>query len=321
MYIYICIYIYIFTYIYIYVYVRFQQKRIDKAKKAMKFSCTASECLAIFPIMRHFLETVIQPQGLCSKATKAFIALALVIDQCHHGIQWRATSRSSLATAVHEANTSFPEAWPDATMIRKWHWHLHLPDSLARFGHLPSCFTCERKHKTITRFANRLLKTQSYEAHLLEQLLANEICQLKEPNVFPAVALLVKEKLANANEIAALAPFMSQPCKAAKISSVAKLFRGIHIHAGDAIIYSNGDGSSSWNLAEVLFHAHVFGMATTLVQLWTKHALEKHHVKCHIGSSTGLIPMDNMLFPVPYNKSNDEATATVLLPYSIYCQA
>ena len=222
---------------------RFQQKRIDKAKKAMKFSCTASECLAIFPIMRHFLETVIQPQGLCSKATKAFIALALVLDQCH----------------------------------------------------------CE--------------------AHLLEQLLANEICQLQEPNVFPAVAYLVKEKQANANEIAALAPFMSQPCKAAKISSVAKLFRGIHIHAGDAIIYSNGDGSSSWNLAEVLFHAHVFGMATTLVQLWTKHVLEKHHVKCHIGSSTGLIPMDNMLFPVPYNKSNDEATATVLLPYSIYCQA
>ena len=219
------------------------KKRIDKAKKAMKFSCTASECLAIFPIMRHFLETVIQPQGLCSKATKAFIALALVLDQCH------------------------------------------------------------------------------YEAHLLEQLLANEICQLQEPNVFPAVAYLVKEKQANANEIAALAPFMSQPCKAAKISSAAKLFRGTHIHAGDATIYSNGDGSSSWNLAEVLFHAHVFGMATTLVQLWTKHVLEKHHVKCHIGSSTGLIPMDNMLFPVPYNKSNDEATATVLLPYSIYCQA
>eukprot|EP00435_Cladocopium_sp_Y103_P021938 s4572_g5.t1 len=206
-------------------------------------------------------------------------------------------------------------------MIRKWHWHLHLPDSLAKFGHLPSCFTCEGKHKTISSFASRLLKTQSYEAHLLEQLLANEICQLKEPIVFPAVAHLVKEKQATAKEIAALAPFLGQPCNAAKISSAVKLFRGIHIHAGDTIIYSNGDGSSSWNVAQVLFHAHVFGMATALVQLWTIHALEKHHAKCHIGSSTGLIPMDNILFPVPYNKSDDKATAIVLLPYQIYCQA
>ena len=110
--------------------------------------------------------------------------MALVIDQCHGGIQWRATTRSSLLTAVEEANKAFPEAWPDATMIKKWHWHLHLPDSYARFGHLPSCFTCERKHKTIASFASRLLKTQSFEVHLLEQLLANEICVLKEPNVF-----------------------------------------------------------------------------------------------------------------------------------------
>ena len=136
--------------------------------------------------------------------------MALVIDQCHGGIQWRATTRSSLLTAVEEANKAFPEAWPDATMNKKWHWHLHLPDSYARFGHLPSCFTCERKHKTIASFASRLLKTQSFEVHLLEQLLANEICVLKEPNVFPAVAHVAKEKKATPKEIAAMAPFMSQ---------------------------------------------------------------------------------------------------------------
>ena len=172
-------------------------------------------------------------------------------------------------------------------MIKKWYWHLHLPDSYARFGHLPSCFTCER---TIASFASRLLKTQSFEAHLLEQLLANEICVLKEPNVFPAVAHLVKEKKATAKEIAAMAPFMSQQCSTAKISSVAKLFRGIQIHSGDAIMYSNGDGLSSWKVAQDLFHAYVFGMATTLVEMWTIEALEKHHAKCHTGSSLAWFP-------------------------------
>ena len=87
-----------------------------------------------------------------------------------------------------------------------------LRDSHARFGHLTSCFTCERKRKTIASFASKLLKTQSFETPLFEQLLANEICSLKEPNVFPAVAHLVKEKKAAAKEIAAMAPFMGQQC-------------------------------------------------------------------------------------------------------------
>ena len=268
--------------------------------------------------MRQFLQTIIQPQGLPPKEVKSFLAMALVIDQCHGGIQWKTTTRSSLLAAVEDCNQSFSKAFPEATMIRKWHWHLHLPDSYGKFGHLPSCFTCERKHKTISSVASRLLKTQNFEANLLEQLLANEISTLKEPNLFPAVSHLIKEKNATAKEIAALAPFMSQPCNTARISSVAKLSRGIQIHSGDAIVYSNGDSSSTWNLAQVLFHAHVFGMATTLVQLWTIDALEKHHATCHLGESMGLIPMDNILLPVPYNKDNSKAI--VLLPYQIYCQ-
>lgn len=162
-------------------------------------------------------------------------------------------------------------------------------------------------------------KTQSFEANLLQQILAHEISNLKEPNVFPAVAHLIKERQATAKEIAALAPFMSQPCHTAKISNVAKLFRGIQIHSGDAIVYSNGDSSSTWSVARVLFHAHVFDMAATLVQLWTIDVLEKHHVTCHLGDSIGLIPMGNILYPVPYNKSNSKAI--VLLPYQLYCQA
>ena len=164
-----------------------------------------------------------------------------------------------------------------------------LRDSYARFGHLTSCFTCERKRKTIASFASKLLKTQSFETPLFEQLLANEICILKEPNVFPAVAHLVKEKKAAAKEIAAMAPFMGQQCSKDESPVLQNFSRGIQIQPGDAIMYSNGDGLPSWHVAQVLFHAYVFGMATALAGMWTIEALEKHHAKCHIGSSTGLI--------------------------------
>ena len=149
--------------------VYFSKRR--KLKKIRKPKC-AAECLAIFPVMRYFLETIIQPQGLCPEAVKSFLAMALVIDQCHGGIQWKATTRASLLSAVEDCNYAFQAAFPDAPMIRKWHWHLHLPDSYAKFEPLPSCFTCERKHKTISSFDSRLLKTQSFEANLLEQILA-----------------------------------------------------------------------------------------------------------------------------------------------------
>ena len=78
----------------------------------------------ILELMNH-VETIIQPQGLCPKAVKSFLAMALVIDQCHGGIQWKATTRSSLLAAVEDCNQSFKAAFPDATMIKKWHWHLH----------------------------------------------------------------------------------------------------------------------------------------------------------------------------------------------------
>lgn len=294
----------------------FQKKQEDKAKKANKFSCIASDCLALFPILRHFLETVIQPQGFCPEAIEAFLAMALVIDQCHAGAQWKATTRSSLLAAMEAANQNFLRAWPSASMIRKWHWHLHLPDLYQRFGMLPSCFTAERKHKTISQFATRLQKTQNFESHLLEQVLANEITTLKEPDLFPERVHLCKPKKASSKQLAALAPFVSQPSPATQCSSLAKLARGGQIHAGDAIIFLDGMGSSSWKLAKVVLHARIFDLPATLVQLWDILSLGKHHAKCRDNGSTGLIPMENILFAVPYSQEGLEAT--MLLPYPIY---
>ena len=151
----------------------FEKKNMEKSKNARKFTCTAAECLGIFPIVRHCMCTIIQPQGLCVAAVNAFLAMSEVIDQCHGGVQWKATTRQSLLSAVEKANASFLAAWPEETMIKKWHWHLHLPDALSRFSTLPSCFTAERKHKSISALATKLTRTTSYEKHLLQQVLSS----------------------------------------------------------------------------------------------------------------------------------------------------
>ena len=294
----------------------FLKKNQNAQGKATKFSCLASEILGIFPILRHFLCTIVEPKALCPLAIQAFYAMAHVIDQCHGGVQWKRTTRESLLLAVEAANQTFRAAWPDAPMIRKWHWHLHLPDTMARFGMLPSCFTAERKHKTISAFATKLTKTSHFEKHLLQQIVPNEISTLQELHLFPEVGHLIKPQKAQAKHVEALLPFLSTPPDHAEIASSCQLSRGGYIHGGDAICFSNEDGISTWRIAKVILHAKVFGLTATLVQLWTIEAMHQWHANCKATPSTCLIPMENILFPVPF--TTDGEMSTVLLPSQIY---
>ena len=294
----------------------FEKKKMEKSKNARKFSCTAAECLAIYPIVRHCMCTIIQPQGLAVAAVDAFLAMSEVIDQCHGGVQWKATTWHSLLSAVERANAAFEVAWPEETMIKKWHWHLHLPDALSRFSTLPSCFTAERKHKSISALATKLLQITSYEKHLLQQVLSNEICTLQHPELFPKVCHMWKPKPATQQVQEAMAPFLNQPCLQAQSSTVAILARGGQVSGGDAIIFAEGHDPSKWKVALAIKHVQVFGLQTTLAQLWPIQTMDQYHAKCKVTASNGLIPLSNILFPVPYSQSKDQVT--VLLPYQCY---
>ena len=295
----------------------FQATRVAKYNKNHKFSCMASECLSVFPAIRHFLHSIVVPKEICQDACQAFVAMAETIDQIHAGVCWGATSRASLLHIIEESLATFHKAFPSVGMIRKWHWMLHLPDSLQRYGQLPNCFACERKHKAISALATKLKRTMTYERHMMEQVLATEITMLREPDQFPEGTQIIQPKQANSKQIAALSQFISPPCPEAKVSSVARLERGGYCHAQDAIVYADGGG---WKVAQVLFHVVLHGMHCTFVQPWClqKCHLEKQHAKFRPSDLQGLILLQSILYPVVFCKDKDEAT--VLLPYQIYSQ-
>ena len=153
-----------------------------------------------------------------------------------------------LVECCGKANAAFLAAWPEETMIKKWHWHLHLPDALSRFSTLPSCFTAERKHKSISALATKLTRTTSYEKHLLQQVLSTEICTLQQPDQFPKVCHMWKPKLATQQDQVAMAPFLRQPCLQAQSSTVAILARGSQISGGDVIIFQKAMTSGKLHL-------------------------------------------------------------------------
>ena len=212
---------------------------------------------------------------------------------------------------MERASAAFEVAWPEETMIKKRHWHLHLPDALSRFSTLPSCFTAERKHKSISALATKLLKTTSYEKHLLQQVLSNGICTLQQPDLFPKVCHMWTPKLATQQDQEAIAAFLSQPCLEAQSSNVAMLARGWQVSGGDAIIFAEGHDPSKWKVALAIKHVQVFGLQATLAQLWSIQTMDQYHAKCKVTASNGLIPLGNILFPVPYSHTAKAKTKSL----------
>ena len=65
-----------------------------------------AEILAMFPVVRHFVYTVVQPRGHCPAECYALLAMAMAIDQVHDGDQAGVTTRASLLAAM-EGHWSF----------------------------------------------------------------------------------------------------------------------------------------------------------------------------------------------------------------------
>ena len=295
----------------------FDPSKVAKYKSNHKFNCQASDLLGIYPVVRHFLHSVVEPSGACPKPCQAFLSQACLLDQVHQGVMHGATTRASLLEAAEDSIQSFQQANFDVGLIRKWHWSLHLPDFLQRHGCLLSTFTSERKHKTISAFATRLQKTSAFEIHLMSQVLAMEITHLTEAGLFPDSCQLVKPKKPTKQQLQFLNQFVDCSASEAKVASIARLARGGAIHAKDVVVFHQEDGR--WDLGQVLFHLELGSHKATLVQRWrpTETEKTKQFAKCSITNEQGFVAMDSILYPLVYSKTTD-SQATVLLPYQLY---
>ena len=206
----------------------------------------------------------------------------------------------------------------DTPLIKKWHWMLHLPDSLARHGLLPNCFASERTHKPIGALANNLQNQNHFEQHLLSQVVAKEISFLDQPNLFPEGVFLLKAKDASKKVLARLNLFLETPVDQALSSHFAKV-RGATCSSGDVVLYHVGSHvHPPWQVAEIKLQFDFQGHATTLVNAWAlqQYFPRKQYAICTASTNMGLIPAEDILAPVIWSKNDTEAK--VLLPYQIY---
>ena len=290
----------------------FDKKKIEKYKNSQRFACQASECLTLFPLVRHFLHTLVAKHGQCLEACEAFFATATVIDIIHQGCHHGLATPAALLQAIEKATQTFVHL-DVAPLIKKWHWLLHLPDTLSRFQTLPSCFTCERKHKVTSRFATPMVATKSFDQALLGQVLCQEICTLQEPDLFQAGAHLVDCHKVSKKTLAFLTTFLQEKVENVESSLVLKTKKGGPCHKNDVVAFANDtnpEGIVPFQVGEVQLHLKINGVACALLKVWTivEYIPSQQHATCSVvDDNLGFVPSDQIVCPLAYTKQEAEA--------------
>ena len=170
----------------------FSPKRAKSSWKAETFHSGASESMSLYPVLAHFVRTILLPAGIEAAACNAFLALCLVLDLLmvvNRGI----VSATRLRDAVIDHLRQFAATHGEDAMTPKFHYSIHLYIFLRIFRFLVGCLLHERKHRLIKRYLQDAHNTPStFDASILRECTVRHMTVLKHnPNLFSTSVGLV----------------------------------------------------------------------------------------------------------------------------------
>jgi len=161
----------------------FSPKKKSANVKAKTFKCTASEGLTVYPILAYFLQAVCRPANICASEINAFLCLCDIIDMLQ-AVPRQIVTAEQLRTSIKLFISWCLNCDWSAWMHSKFHWMLHLPMHLQKFGMLPSCWVHERKHKVVKRYATGIHNTINYEGSIATEVLQHNLAYCSADSAF-----------------------------------------------------------------------------------------------------------------------------------------
>ena len=293
----------------------FTTKRVESYKKAHKFKAQASETLALYPLIAHFVQGVPMKYGLCLPQCIAFLAMCDLVDLLQ-AVPLQIVTPEMLLHAVEAALTAFANAGWAQYMTKKFHWLLHLPDHLNKFGMLPACWAMERKHKLVNRYANPTVNTLRFEQSILEEVLSHDLSTLCRPDVFDFSMGLINPHLAPEKLRSWVSRmglhFLPEECQTGhtlRICPAGKCSRG------DVVLLKSEDVAHKWEAAEVWCHLQIKHMSLSLVSIWKLLAYDRVRscASWEARCNPILVESADILSCVTFTRT--EGAATTLIPY------
>ena len=243
------------------------KKAWDSHKKAGIFKCNASEALGMYSILSVFIASIILPWGQCLSEAAAFLALSDVLDLL------QATPLQIVnPNHLRESSAAFLKACETAGwrehMQPKFHWLVHFPLHLARFGILPSCFVHERKHKLVKRYSNDVFNTSTFEKSIYSQILSSSFHSLQTPDLFTLKLKLLSPKQASAEVKSLLEQQLGDviPEGECWVANGVKLPSSSECFKGDVVCLKASPGE--FDIAQIFLHISISGKHASLVSKW-----------------------------------------------------
>ena len=251
----------------------FNQKMAKATRKAHSFKASASDGLALYAVIALFVSGVLLRDGarsLCYHGCVAYLALCDLLDMLV-AVPRGIVTPAMLAASVDAFLTACVDAHWETWMHSKFHWLIHLPKHLARFGCLPTCFVHERKHKVAKRYANAVQNTKSFEKSILGETLAHHLAELKSNKVLKFGVALVNPKVAKPPLVQLLRESLAPAAVDAALcrhSLEARILPAGSCYRRDVVFIRSAGAANTMVAGEVWTHASVDGVCMTLCNIF-----------------------------------------------------
>ena len=145
------------------------------------FKGIASELLAIFPLVRHFIEAVVRPRCpvIMRDALESFaslcqaVAMLNAMKRVSTNITRQNCDKLKATLATHLR--LFQRAYGSDCVRPKHHLCQHLADQIFAHKLVIDCWPCERKHRSLKRLAGTIDNTRGFERSLLGRAIAEQV--------------------------------------------------------------------------------------------------------------------------------------------------
>ena len=159
----------------------FTDTREEASNAAQSMKLGASELMAVYSIIRHFVEVEVLPSGLIPLACASYLACCRAVD--HYTAMKHSLTRggrSMYADAVAEAGRCHVAAYGIELWRPKNHYWYHTGSQWEEDGLVLDCWVHERKHQAIKAAADHVHNTRAFESSVLSGVLNNTFAELRD---------------------------------------------------------------------------------------------------------------------------------------------
>ena len=161
----------------------FTLKRETATKSIGSFKATASELLAVYPVVRFFAETTLACRSGMEAQMASLLSICDVVDKFQDA-KARIDTAASLKDRITAHLKAFKRANPGVFCKPKGHLLYHCAQQILENELLLDCFVCERKHIMMKRACFWIKRTTCFERSALARSFQETLRVLSNPRVF-----------------------------------------------------------------------------------------------------------------------------------------